>query len=219
MFKIINYEKDIIFKTKIGEICSISLEQDFNVEDNIFKGSFNLSGEYKPNNLSVNKETFNYDLPLEYELDDKIDKESIIYEIDNFEYNTVDDVLSVYIDLRLNYEEVKKEPIIPEPFKLEEEPESKDIIELEPIPIEEKPVIEENIEEDRLNKEEQEAIIDSTPKEDTYIVYHIHKITEMDTLESIAKEYNTSVDMIKEYNEGESFEINNKLIIPCKKNE
>ena len=89
MYKIINYEKDIIFKTKIGEICSITLEQDFNVEDNIFKGSFNLSGEYKPNNLSVNKESFNYDLPLEYELEPSINKDSIVYEIENFEYNVV----------------------------------------------------------------------------------------------------------------------------------
>ena len=29
MKKIIEYEKDIIFKTKIGEICSISLENEF----------------------------------------------------------------------------------------------------------------------------------------------------------------------------------------------
>ena len=201
MYKIINYEKDIIFKTKIGEICSITLEQDFNVEDNIFKGSFNLSGEYKPNNLSVNKESFNYDLPLEYELEPSINKDSIVYEIENFEYNVVDDVLSIYIDLRLNYEEIKKEPIIPEPFKLEEDEEEKEeVLEIEP-----------EIKEDRLDIKEQETIINSSPKEETYIVYHIHKIKEFDTLESIAKEYNTSVDMIKEYNEGENFEINNKL--------
>ena len=209
MYKIINYEKDIIFKTKIGEICSITLEQDFNVEDNIFKGSFNLSGEYKPNNLSVNKESFNYDLPLEYELEPSINRDSIVYEIENFEYNVVDDVLSIYIDLRLNYEEIKKEPIIPEPFKLEEDEEEKEeVLEIEP-----------EIKEDRLDIKEQETIINSSPKEETYIVYHIHKIKEFDTLESIAKEYNTSVDMIKEYNEGENFEINNKLIIPCKNNE
>lgn len=209
MYKIINYEKDIIFKTKIGEICSITLEQDFNVEDNIFKGSFNLSGEYKPNNLSVNKESFNYDLPLEYELEPSINKDSIVYEIENFEYNVVDDVLSIYIDLRLNYEEIKKEPIIPEPFKLEEDEEEKEeVLEIEP-----------EIKEDRLDIKEQETIINSSPKEDTYIVYHIHKIKEIDTLESIAREYNTSVDMIKEYNEGETFETNNKLIIPCKSNE
>lgn len=162
MYKIINYEKDIIFKTKIGEICSITLEQDFNVEDNIFKGSFNLSGEYKPNNLSVNKETFNYDLPLEYELEPSINKDSIVYEIENFEYNVVDDVLSIYIDLRLNYEEIKKEPIIPEPFKLEEDEEEKEeVLEIEP-----------EIKEDRLDIKEQETIINSSPKEETYIVYN-----------------------------------------------
>ena len=206
MYKIINYEKDIIFKTKIGEICSIFIVSKMQVKK---KGSFNLSGEYKPNNLSVNKESFNYDLPLEYELEPSINKDSIVYEIENFEYNVVDDVLSIYIDLRLNYEEIKNEPIIPEPFKLEEDEEEKEeVLEIEP-----------EIKEDRLDIKEQETIINSSPKEDTYIVYHIHKIKEIDTLESIAREYNTSVDMIKEYNEGENFEINNKLIIPCKNNE
>ena len=46
MFKIINYEKDIIFKTKIGEICSISLEQDFNVEED-GKINFDFDSYYR----------------------------------------------------------------------------------------------------------------------------------------------------------------------------
>ena len=85
MKKIIEYEKDIIFKTKIGEICSISLENEFNVEGNYLKGDFTILGEYKSNELSVNKESFEYKLPLEYELEDNVDLSSIVYEIENFE--------------------------------------------------------------------------------------------------------------------------------------
>ena len=114
MKKIIEYEKDIIFKTNIGEICSISLENDFNVDGSFLKGEFTILGEYKINELSVNKESFEYKLPLEYELEDNVDLSSIVYEIENFEYTVKDDVLSVYIDLGIRYDEKKIEPIIPE---------------------------------------------------------------------------------------------------------
>ena len=80
MKKIIEYEKDIIFKTKIGEICSISLENEFNVEGNYLKGDFTILGEYKSNELSVNKEPFEYKLPLEYELEKKSGKNKITKE-------------------------------------------------------------------------------------------------------------------------------------------
>ena len=47
MKKTINYEKDILFKTNIGEICSISLEHDFTVDDGYLRGDFIINGEYK----------------------------------------------------------------------------------------------------------------------------------------------------------------------------
>lgn len=117
MKKIINYEKDILFKTNIGEISTISLEHDFTVDDDILKGEFIVSGEYKTNELCINKEKFEYRLPLEYELEPTVDKDTLSFDIDNFEYTTKDDCLSVIIDFGVRYEEeviIPKIPIITE---------------------------------------------------------------------------------------------------------
>lgn len=240
MKKIINYEKDILFKTNIGEICSISLEHDFTVDDDVLVGEFIISGEYKPNRLSLNKESFNYQLPLEYELEDTVDLSTLSYDIDNFEYNIKDDELSVYIDFGIRYEELKQEPSIPE--MEEESDEGWDDIEL-PSFIKEvdenayeennrtsneaekdeednetEPTIEEMTEE-RFDDEDKEMILETAMEIDEYITYRVHIVREGDTLDSIAKEYNTTVEVIKEYNSTEALEIKSKLIIPLEKDE
>ena len=72
MEKIINYEKDIEFNTRIGEISSISLEDFFDIDDGKLCGNFVLSGEYKTNELSVNKEQFDDNklcVMIDYKLD------------------------------------------------------------------------------------------------------------------------------------------------------
>lgn len=173
MKKTINYEKDIIFKTAIGEICTISLEHDFTVDDMCLKGDFLVSGDYKTNELSVNRETFSYRLPLEYELEPNVDLDTLSYDVENFEYNVKDDVLNVYIDFGVRYEEKAVEPIIPviEPDEIiTENSES----EIEPIfDIEEKlsrmrkenePQPEEELEE---VEEEREAILPKLKEEKT----------------------------------------------------
>ncbi len=70
---------------------------------------------------------------------------------------------------------------------------------LEPIPILE-PVIEED------------PVIETIENE--FIIYHIHIIKENEKLEEIIKEYNTTIDNIKEYNDINNIKIGDKLIIP-----
>ena len=220
MKKTINYERDILFKTSIGEICSISLEHDFTVDDGKLKGDFIVSGEYKTNELSVNRESFNYRLPLEYELDSNIDLSTLSYDVDNFEYNVHDDELQVIIDFGVKYEETKKEPIIPEIS--EEEINLDDFIDdssLREEPKKEVEIVEKKEkEEDRLSDEEKSMVLDMF-NDDDYITYHVHIIREGDTLESIALKYNVSVELIKEYNNKETLELKDKLIIPEIKDE
>lgn len=226
MKKIINYEKDILFKTNIKEVCSISLEHDFTVDDGFLRGEFIVSGEYKANELSLNKEEFTYKLPLEYELDKTVDLETFSYDIDNFEYNVKEDELSVYIDLGIRYEEKKQEPIIPTITEDEINDETYfDDIEL-PKFIEETytPLREEKeelkpIKEERLKEEEKTMVLESLNEEDTYITYHVHIVREGETLESIATKYNSSIELIKEYNTADTLELKSKLIVPELENE
>lgn len=199
MKKIINYEKEIIFKTTIAEICSISLEQDFTVDENCFKGDFILTGEYKTNELSVNKEPFIYHLPIEYELDNGVDYNSVNYEIDNFEYTVEDDVLKVTIDLAITYDEVEKEVL---PTISEEE-------------INDEVPIERNVREEEVTiNEEKKQILTSEFNDETFTTYHVHIVGSEDNLESIAKKYGVTIDDIKKYNDDVNLELKSKLIIP-----
>lgn len=237
MKKIINYEKDILFKTNIGELTSISLEHDFTVDEGVLKGDFLVSGEYKPNELSVNKEPFDYRLPLEYELDPKVDIDTLSYDIDDFEYTVKDDCLTVFIDFKVRYEEKNNEPIIPE---ITEDEINTEDVELPVLlnetredtilpMLEEKDEIvidkaiekdnEEDSKEDRLDDKDKDAIVETLIEEDSYVIYHVHIVREGDTLESIAAKYGCTTDLIKEYNDFETLELKTKLLIPDVKDE
>lgn len=228
MKKIINYEKDILFKTNIGELVSISLEHDFTLDEGVLKGDFIVSGEYKPNELSVNKENFEYRLPLEYELEDNVDVDSLSYDIDDFEYTIKEDCLTVYIDFGVRYEEKKIEPIIPsiteddlnaDDSSLEEEARTSEDPEEDIETIEEDPVIEEEPKEDRLDEDDKDTIIESFTEDEEYVTYHVHIVRDGDTLESIAEKYNCSMELIKEYNDLDTLEEKMKLLIPDSQDE
>lgn len=244
MKKIINYENSIQFKTPIGEICTISLEHDFTVDDRTLKGEFIIEGSYKPNSLSLNKENFTYRLPLEYDLEDKCDIETLSYDIENFEYNVNGDTLEVAIDFGIRYEERTIEPVIPtiteeelnrsdfetvemplsnlEEVDLEVEP-NEDVTRNTEIDESEKDFqIEEDtldVTEERLNEDESNLILDTAFDEDKYITYHVHIIREGETLDSIASKYGVTVEKIKEYNSATNLELKAKLIIPSSEDE
>ena len=213
MKKTINYEKDILFKTDIEEICSISLEHDFTVDDGFLKGDFIVSGDYKTSALSINKEKFEYRLPLEYELESTVDVNTLSYDVENFEYNINGDELSVYIDFGIRYEEIQKEPIIP---ITESEINFDDLIISS---IDQKD--DEIRDEEKMEKKDEEernietnSMVQSIAKDDSYVKYHVHIVRDGESLESIASKYSVSIDLIKEYNDIEGIELKSKLIIP-----
>ncbi|HBA37484.1 MAG TPA: hypothetical protein DCY94_02045 [Firmicutes bacterium] len=222
MKKIINYEKDILFKTNIGEICSISLEHDFTVDEGVLRGEFIIDGEYKANELSINKEPFSYRLPLEYELDENVDLETLTYDIDNFEYTVKDDCLTVIIDFGVRYEEKLIVPSIPD--ITEDDLNSEDSLprfsdfkvpdDGVDAQIEVTLDDEEEDDSDRLDDAEKEIIVDTVMEEDEYVTYHVHIVQDGDTLEGLAKEYGTTIEIIKEYNSIETLEVKSKIIIP-----
>ena len=65
---------------------------------------------------------------------------------------------------------------------------------------------------DNVSKEE---IINSIDKpKDNFVSYKIYKIKENDTLESIVLKYKTTLDDLKEYNDLNNIQINDKIIVP-----
>ena len=64
MKKIVNFDKELEFPSMIGEITSISLEQnlEFKDESNI-AGSLTVKGTYKRTEASRLEEDFSFDLP------------------------------------------------------------------------------------------------------------------------------------------------------------
>ena len=74
MKQIISFKKELPFKTKVSDITSISLERDINVEDDgIVTGMFHITGDYKMNEGSINREEFSFELPFDITLDPRYD--------------------------------------------------------------------------------------------------------------------------------------------------
>ena len=205
MKNIIPFEKDIEFDTKIAEVTSISLEHEETTNDFEINGEFIVSGDYKVHQISVNKEEFMYKIPFSIELTDNIDKDSINIDINDFTYDIKDDnILSLKIEIAFNYqekEEIKDVEIIEDSNDLKEEELDREIEEL--ITPKEEEIV-----------ESKDKIINSISNENTYVTYHVYVVLEEDTIESICQKFNVSKEAICEYNEFESLNVGDKLLIP-----
>ena len=109
MKSIIPYERDITFDSKIGEITSISLEHKENITKENITGNFIVSGDYKTNLISVNKEEFSHEIPFTIELPDNVVKDSILFDINDFTYEIKEDnILCVKIEVKLEFDEEER---------------------------------------------------------------------------------------------------------------
>lgn len=105
MKKIIPFKKEILFKTKINEITSISLEHDYQLEDGSISGKFFVTGDYKMTESSIQREKFSYDIPFDIALDPRINPQKLNFDIENFYYEVInEEILKVNIDVFLEGE-------------------------------------------------------------------------------------------------------------------
>lgn len=209
---IIPFTKDVKFKSNIAEILSVSLEHDYTANETEVLGNFTISGEYKVHEVSVNKEHFEYVLPFSVNMTNKIDTNSVNFEVQDFTYEVIDnDTLRVNIEYSINADELKEEEPL---FKQVEEPTLDNLLDEIDREVEEEPKEEINEERD-ISEETKDTILNNiNDSDDVYVTYHIHEMKETDTVESICLKYNTSDSILGEYNDLSTLTLGDKIIIP-----
>ena len=208
---IIPFTKDVKFKSNIAEILSVSLEHDYTANETEVLGNFTISGEYKTHEVSVNKEHFEYVLPFSVNMTNKIDTNSVNFEVQDFTYEVIDnDTLRVNIEYSINADEVKEEEPL---FKQVEEPTLDNLLDEIDKEVEEP---KEEVKEERdISEETKDTILNNiNDSDDVYVTYHIHEMKETDTVESICLKYNTSDAILGEYNDLSTLTLGDKIIIP-----
>ena len=229
---IIPFTKDIKFNSSIAEITSISLEHDYTVNDGEILGNFIVSGDYKSHELSVNKEHFEYVLPFSVELTTRIDRNSVDFSIEDFTYEIKNnDTLEVRIEYSVNAleekKETKEEVVEEEPLfeRVEEDVTLEDMLDKINEDIRDDEEVEETDKEDTMETEvieqrdvtedDKKTIIDSiNDADDAFVTYHIHIMKETDTIDTVCTKYNTTSNILSEYNDLSTVAIGDKLIIP-----
>lgn len=101
MRKVISFDKELEFKTLIGEITSISLDQDLSFQDDsTVSGELVVSGKYKLTAASRLEDDFLFHLPMEIVLTERLDSKTRNVTIEDFRYEVEDnDILLCHIDL------------------------------------------------------------------------------------------------------------------------
>ncbi len=233
MKQIIPFKKDIIFKTNISDVTTISLEHDLSLRNSdLISGNFSITGKYKMTDVSANEENFSYDLPFDIAIDSRFDTKDVDIDIEDFNYEIINnEVLRVAIDISIdNLKEIPIEEVaeIKENIFDHEEVEcppeiiKENIFDIEPR--EEKEELQEEIEPPKEEEELRENIEENIntifnyakEKEETYSTYNVYIVRENDSLESILSRYDIDKDELAKYNINLELQIGDKLIIPAK---
>ena len=128
MRQTIPFKKDITFKTKIGEITAISLDNDLMLkgEDQI-SGNFYISGTYKMLEASTINENYSYKIPCEITISDDYDTFDATVDIDDFYYEIIDDEI-LRINIVVIIDNLKKKEEVKESIIEEKEQEEIEIL-------------------------------------------------------------------------------------------
>lgn len=243
MKKIIPFKKQISFNSNVHEITSISLEHNLTpIKNNLIKGDFIISGEYKMTETSMSTDSFEFYIPCDIELDERYKTEKAQINIDDFYYEIIDSkVLEVNIDVlldKLEEELIPEEPLINDiPIKHEHLSQLKKDLEEEIKNVEiREDTREENIEElekeievekvmkEEVAKQEERCIEEEdytksifsnfSNVEEEYRTYKVYIVREGDSLEQIITKYQINKEELEKYNDLKELAIGDKIIIP-----
>ncbi len=166
MKQIITLEKEIAFKTMVGEISSISLEPDLDfINDTEIEGNLIISGTYKMTEASTIEEDFSYKVPVEIMLTTALEEDTRKVDINNFTYGIVnEEALSITVELLIEgLEKVDIEDTLEEENKdVEEVIETKEEV---PVMEEETDIRSSEDKEESTDREEIEVLTTEEEKE------------------------------------------------------
>ena len=225
MSQTIQFKKNCTMETYVAEITDITVSHDYKILDDTIEGYFDVSGLYKITKSSVQNEEFMFSVSFTIALSSLIDKDSINLTIKDFNYNIEKDILSLIIDLNMDYEEVKLDEesedevlnAIEEEAVTEVEEVNEDtIIEKEKEEKESETMGEdqESMEKD-VTEKEINSIIGSFEETSDYYKYKVYIMRSEDTIESVAIKYNVSLNDLSEYNNLSNINVGDKIIVPC----
>ena len=215
MKQIVPFKKDLLFKTKVSEITSISLEREIDTsEAGIITGVFHITGNYKMNEGSINRDNFSFDLPFDITLDPRYDMSSVKADIEDFYYDIINnDTLKVNIDLFIEAEYLEEEPVreeVTQEVREEREEEEMDTIDIKKDDV--KDVVSDEVrEDDNITASDLFSNLDDT---ETYTTYYVYIVKEEDTIDKILVKYGISKDELESYNDITNIKPGDKVIIP-----
>ena len=232
MKKIVPFTKDLMFKTKIGEITSIALDNTLKLESELVSGEFIVSGNYKMLDLSQIEEEFKFNIPVDIAIDPKYETSDCLVSIDDFSYEIInEEKLKVNISVMLDNLNIKEDPIekievsLPENDNLERDFElldddlEKEIdtflddSALDNLDI--KTNITNNITTNSFNNNDLNSdLFKEMDDVKEFSIYRVYTMKEDDTLELIYEKFNTTKEILSDYNDLNNLTVGMKLIIP-----
>ena len=221
MKKKVMFEKIIDFPSMIGEITAISLEKDLVFKNESFiEGNLLLKGKYKLTEASRLEDEFDYKIPIEISLLEKIDISTASVDISDFYYEIENnDSLVCHIELIVDALEIIDDcddrecdgdvtepeiPTIEENKKIDDE--NTDVTN----------VIEVN-DDIGINEEkntDNSLFVHLNDNAETYGTFIVYIVRQNETINSIIEKYNTTIDELEKYNDLKDLNIGTKLIIP-----
>lgn len=236
MKKIVPFTKDLMFKTKIGEITSIALDNTLRLDKESVSGEFIVSGTYKMLEGSQIEEEFKYNIPVDITIDSKYDTSKCMVSIDDFSYEIInEEKLKVNISVMLDDLDIKEDPIETievsvdddsREEKIEERADDdKDILndidaELSNLAIgSDNVAINNEITINNNEKEEEKPtfekeLLENMSNDKEYSIYRVYTVKEDDTLDIIYDKFNTNKETLMDYNDLDNISVGSKIIIP-----